>query len=445
MRIKLGIPYMLSEIATAASGQLNQEDRLISHITTDTRQASRNDLFIAINGGEEYLNEALRIGAFVLSEKTSSTIVVDNSSDALLDFAKFYTQNLPYILYKIGITGSVGKTTTKEFLRIILSERYKVHANEGNYNNALGLPMSILSAPQDTQVLVMEMGMNHEGEIKKLSDCLQPDIALITNIGTSHIGNLGSVEAIARAKLEITFGMSGGQLFLPYGNRLLSEYQGGLTVSTHSLDADYTLITQDSFASLFSAGEEIYTAHFHFSDKAHSQALGFSSAIAAYLGLSDDEIKKGVASISGENTRQKLVLRDNFRFLVDCYNSSYESVIALIDIAEHQYKQEKKSILLGDILELGDYSEAIHIALGLAISKYNFSKIFLIGKYAKNVMQGAVSGGFSDQRIFINEDATRYDLTANQIKSHCDTGEMILMKASRKIRLDRILEYFTRG
>ena len=442
MRIKLGVPMQLKRIAELINGIITVDDATITHVTTDTRTALPGDLFIADQKGLAYLTEAKRLGAYTLSAEQDSCIIVKDSADVLLKFAKEYVRNLPYILYKIGISGSVGKTTTKEFLKIILSERFKVHANEGNFNNEIGMPMSILQTPLDTQVIIMEMGMNHAGEIKKLSECLTPDIGIITNIGTSHIGNLGSREAIAGAKLEILSGMVGGQIFVPYGEKLLQNVSGKLTVSVESLNSDYTLLSHDGEVSLFSDNTEIFTSPFALAEKHHLNSLAFATGVGAYLGLTRDELSSGSSRISADNTRQSMIFKKNYHFLSDCYNASYESVIALLETAELDRRHAIKAIIIGDILELGRFTEDLHVAVGRVIGSSVFSHIFLLGEYAKYVKIGIEKTDFPKDCIFINDNISRPDITARQIKEHCEANEIIYMKASRALRLERILDYF---
>ena len=396
MRIKLGMPLMLSEIAGMVGEEKPALDTEITHVSTDTRELFSDDLFIVQPGGEIYLDDAIKMGAVVLSER-----------NFLLELAGEYIKKLPYILYRIGITGSVGKTTTKEMLKGILQKRFKVHANEGNFNNNIGMPMSIISAPPDTEILVMEMGMNHMGEIKVLSECLRPNIAVITNVGTSHIGNLGSRENIARAKLEILSGMDSGVLFVPYDEPLLSSQPGAINVYSESR-------------------------------KAMERNISMAISVAEFIGLHQPEL----LSISTDNIRQKMVFKKNHCFLTDYYNSSYESVLALIESAREDKQYPKHALLLGDILELGEYCQDIHYRVGRLVKPCDFEHLFLFGEYAEFIYRGALENGFNKDKIFINSNLDRPDITAEQIKANCDKDELILMKASRGVRLERILDYF---
>ncbi|MBR4835531.1 MAG: UDP-N-acetylmuramoyl-tripeptide--D-alanyl-D-alanine ligase [Clostridia bacterium] len=396
MRIKLGMPLMLSEIASMIGEEKPTLDTEITHVSTDTRELKSGDLFIPQSGGEIYLDDALKLGAVILTKR-----------NFLLEFACGYCKTLPYILYKIGITGSVGKTTTKEMLKSILEKHFKVHANEGNFNNHIGLPMSILSAPPDTEILIMEMGMNHMGEIRILSECLRPNIAVITNVGTSHIGNLGSRENIARAKLEILIGMDSGVLFVPYDEPLLNSHPGAINVYSEST-------------------------------KAMDRNMSMAVSVAEFIGIT----KPDLSNISTENIRQKMIFKKSHRFLTDYYNSSYESVAALIESAKEQEKYPRRALVLGDILELGEYCQDIHLRVGKLVKPSDFDHLFLFGEYAEFIYRGALENSFDKDKIFINSDLTRPDITAEQIKANCDENELILMKASRGVRLERILDYF---
>lgn len=449
MRIKLGTQMLLSHIAKASGSRLlTGLDATVSYLTTDTRELSEGDLFIAIPGnrydGENYVKEAKERGAFVLSKNENSADIYNpDTKRSLLTLADYYVKNLPIILYRIGITGSVGKTTTKEFLKILLSKTYKCHASEGNFNNEIGMPLSMLSAPPETQVLIMEMGMNHEGEIGKLSRCLKPNIAIITNVGTSHIGNLGSRENIAKAKLEICEGMCRGITLVPNDEPLLKAAKGRKTFSLSEGGSDYSISkSQDGSISIFKADKLYCKTTFAPEGEHHKICLASAVSAAIEVGVSPSELAAGVCSISKDNTRQNVFYREKYHFFTDFYNASFESVLALLSIAENYKTNCKKSLLLGDLAELGEMSEKIHFNIGRAISPTTFSNLFLFGRECDATLRGAIDGGFPEERIFINRNLSDHTFTANQIRQTCREGEIIFMKASRNVRLERILKCF---
>lgn len=449
MRVSLEIPMSLSEIANACGGFLKTNaNPLIHHVTTDTRELTRGDLFIALKGekynGSAFISEAKRREAYTLSDGTEGTdIFHHNSQEALLSFGENYIKSLPFILYKIGITGSVGKTTTKEFLNVILSKKYKCHASSGNHNNQIGMPMSILSAPADSQAIVMEIGMSNLGEIRKLANCLRPDIAVITNVGTAHIGNLGSRENIAKAKLEITESESNRVTIVPYEEPLLYEAKRRVTFSILDTRADYFLKCEGEDILLYKNGDLFCRSHF-IPKEAHNRfCLAAAVAVAVEAGLCADELGEGISSISNDITRQNIFSKGNYIFYADFYNASLESVTAFIYEAEKYESKSKKSLLLGDVLELGEMSKDIHFEIGSLISEAVFSNLFLIGQESFYIAKGAIKNGFPSDRIFLNPCPDDPRTSAEQIRTYCEAGEVIFMKASRGIKLERVLDCFT--
>lgn len=448
MRIELGIPLSLSQIAKYSGGVMNAcYDPRITHICTDSREVSIGDLFIALKGdkydGADYVDVAKKKGGYIISPlPDQSDIYHQNTKAALLNLASNYAKNLPYLLYKIGITGSVGKTTTKEFAKIILSEVYKTQATIGNFNNEIGMPLSILSAKENTQILLMEMGMNAPGEMKRLSECLGPDIALITNIGTAHIGNFGSKESIAKAKLEILDGMNGGTLIVPKDELLLSDVKEKLTFSIANPKADiYLKNINNGHIEIYMKKKKTADVQFDFLEKHHLECLASAVAISVVAGVSFDKIRSAMPKISRDNIRQKLVSCQNFNLHCDYYNASRESMIASIIEFQKLNVDNKKSLVLGDILELGGLSNEIHYEIGKSIDHRKINNIFLFGEAARIIGIGTLENGFPIDRIFINTDLAMPDITAGQIISHCSPGEHILFKASRAIRLERVIEH----
>ncbi|MBQ8302980.1 MAG: UDP-N-acetylmuramoyl-tripeptide--D-alanyl-D-alanine ligase [Clostridia bacterium] len=450
MRIKLGIPLTLEEVSTATDGSVTgSHNQSITHLVTDSREVVAGDLFFALTGkkksGEDYKAEVKAAGGIVVSAaENDSDITVDNVSTALLNLASSYLKKLPLLLYRIAITGSVGKTTVKEFSKLLLQKKYKVHATMENYNNEIGVPLSILTAPPDTEVMIIEMGMNHPGEISILSKCLAPDIAIITNIGTAHIGNLKSRENIAKAKLEIVDGMrEKHNIMVPFDEKLLSDIQGKITVSTTKNYADFAIIRKESnrFA-LFQNSVELTEFTFKLKEAHNVSCLVFSVALGLLLGLSTDQIQSAISSITRYNTRQNVVKRKNIYFLTDYYNASFESDIACINTLLGLTEYSRKSLLLGDILELGEASDAIHVKLGSCIPSDEISNLYLFGAIAEKIAIGAIKNGFPPNRIFLNSNTERPDITADQIKKNSVDKEIIGMKASRGIRLERVLSYF---
>ena len=449
MRIELSIPQDFLDLLSATGGIFYGDirNRFIEAITTDSRECSDGDIFFALDGkcksGNDYIADAIERGAIPIGRGVKRYgIRVDSANEALLSFASFYKRHLPNILHTVAITGSVGKTTTKEFLKILSSTRYKTHATWENFNNDIGVPLTVLSADKDTEVLILEFGMNHEGEIKRLSSAFTPNSAVITKIGTAHIGMLGSRENIARAKLEIISGLS-GTLMLPKGENLLStDYPRVRFFSAADSTADVS-IEKNQFDRLeFYSGGNLYSI-FDFPLKADHilECLAASSIAAAELGLSPDEITEGIRLISDDSFRHKIIESKNgYTIIDDSYNASYESVKASLSILNEIKDSKKKCVLIGDIFELGRFDHEIHHSIGEIIKDFDIDYLFLIGNSASAVYEGAISKGFSKEHIFILNDISFPIEVADFIKCMLSPKDAILIKASHGMNLTKITE-----
>lgn len=449
MRIKLGIPLKLSYICASVGGYASYgADATVKYICSDTRELLRGDLFIALKGdnfdGEDYTRFAKETGAYCLCKSEEfGDITVNDTNVALLLLAKEYKKLLP-LKHTVAITGSVGKTTTKELLEFITKKSYKTHATEKNYNNRVGVPFTILSAPQDTELLIIEAGMNHKGELSELSHCIEPTLAIITNIGTAHIGNLGSRENIAHAKYEIGDYMKGGRFLISVAEPLLNFIDSAITVGENSENADYNIEKISSCT-----GHDKY-AFYRFGERyefvckrlfgAHvATCLAFALATAFEIGITDKAIQASLSSPVGALSRCQVRSLGKWRIIDDSYNASYESVISAINTLMGS-EGEHHSAVLGDILELGGHSEEIHRKIGQFIASAKPARLFTFGNAASYIAIGARHAGYPAERIFENPDVSSPEITATQIIENCEKGEVILLKASHGIKISRILK-----
>ena len=452
MRIKLDTPLLLGEIVRFTRGisEIRELSLPITHIVTRSTLVERGDLFIPLRGknynGSDFIDEAINKGGIVISERNSECgVLVKNTELALLNIANGYKSKLKALKHTVAITGSVGKSTTKEFIRAIANVKFITHANEGNYNNTVGVPTTILKAKADTELLVLEAGMNSQGELALISRASEPDIAVITNIGTAHIGNLGSRESIASAKKEILLGMTGGTVIVPHEEELLRSVEKRLTVSLNDKNADLylkilSLDAEGSYAEVFKNGKKRFDFMLAIPGRHTLSCLVCAIAACEAVGLNDDELKNGIESLSYKNTRQKYIHFKDFSIYDDSYNSSPEAVRAAFELLSLDEKSPK-SALLGDMLELGRDTEALHFEIGALAAKYGMRKLYLFGVYAPFVMQGALSAGMSKSDILINTDTTCAEITAKQILKNRKKGETILFKASHALNLSRIYEH----
>jgi UDP-N-acetylmuramoyl-tripeptide--D-alanyl-D-alanine ligase len=445
MRTELEAPLSLSEVADAVGARCNiNSNRRITAICTDTREAQANDLFIALNGenesGESYVSDALRKGCFVISSRGANGILkVNNTRSALLKLAEYYKSAIKP-RHTVAVTGSVGKSTTVKFLKKILSQKYKVHIPYGNYNNDLGVPLTVLSTPQNTEVLVVELGMNHAGEISRLSRCVHPDIGIITSIGSAHIGNLGSRENIAKAKLEIRDGMScDGILIIPENEPLLHGAGNSIRIARDPALSEFALVdSENGYFRFISPTEDIQSIRFFDLREHLISDLALAIAAAQSLGMSGEEIINGVSAINHEDLRQRFILLKDFTIFDDAYNASLESVIA--DLKFISTMNKPTGAFLGDMLELGDSTHEIHRKVGYEAARLGINRLYLYGDHAHSTKEGALSGGMNESNIHVNEDILSPDISVEQIRSYHAKGEIILFKASHSLRIDKIAD-----
>ena len=446
MRIKLDIPLNISEICLAADAPIPTDispNTMVNFISTDSRECSPGDLFIALNGnrdsGERYVSGVVEKGGLALSVSDGARIIhVNDTAQAFLKISKAYKRKVSP-KYTIAVTGSVGKSTTVQFISTVLRQRYRVHSTIGNFNNHIGVPLTLLSTPKDTEILITELGMNHKGEISRLSKTVNPDIAVITSIGTSHIGNLGSREEIAKAKLEILAGMRTKNLLLPISEELLSGIDGALYVGLNSSLSAYSLSdTGTGYYSFISPDRAIEDIHF-FDNREHLlHNLAFAISVADMLGLAEKEISDGVRAITEANLRQRFIELSDFTVFDDSYNASLESIRA--DLNYITSLGRPCGAFIGDVLELGNDTEKIHEMIGSAAAKSGVDRLYLHGRYAKHIAHGAIISGMNDKCIFINTDPENARASIEHIKKHHAPGEIILFKASHKLRFDKIAD-----
>ncbi len=449
MRIKTDIPLSISFIKEAIGIKpcCNDENIIINAISTDSREIKKKDLFIPLKGenfdAETFVTHAVNSGAYSLSvcKYDFDTIIVDDTVAALLKIAKAY-KNLLSLKCTIAITGSVGKTTTKNLTISLLSEKYRVFGTPGNHNNEIGVPLTILSAKRDTEILVIEAGMNHYGELSKISQCIEPDIAVITKIGTAHIGNLGNRENIAKAKCEILSGMKKPFAIIPFDEPLLSSIVNKKTVSTNDSNADVYLSSKEMskhemYFDYFSKALNLKDIKLGFNAAHIPECLAFALAVCEELGMSSEDMAYALLKTKNLNNI-KIEHIGNITVIDDSYNSSAESVDFAFKTLQI-YNKNKCSAVLGDMLELGEHSEKLHIKIGKIAGNSKISSLYAFGKYSNFVKSGAIEAGMDENCIFTNTDIDGHDITAAQVISNLSDDETILFKGSRKMKMEKII------
>ena len=456
MKIKLTKPLTAKEIE-APTGALRatdiSQDERIDAIATHSDEVEKNTLFLAFCGekthGDRFHGEVTKRGGCIMSEKSLSRgFKVTSVSDALFSLAKDHLASLKRLKSTVCITGSVGKTTTKEILSRILSPHAALHATEGNQNSEIGLPLTVLAAAEDTEILLLEAGMNHRGELARLSYLARPDLAIITNIGYAHVGNLGSREAIAEAKKEILLGMKeGGTALIPDSEALLSGIERAKKISLHSEDADYALF-RESESILFKdrAGARILFPT-DMKDPAMLSACAFAAAAALHLGIAPSLIENAISKLSNNIFRQKVYKKNKTEIIFDAYNASPESVLNAIRTLCEKKDGRACALVLGDMRELGAYTESQNerIAAAIAEPRNAPALLFLFGENASSVARYAIKAGYPRDRIFENPNAERPEDTAKEILNNAKDGMRIVIKGAHGMRMERILHLLTKG
>lgn len=438
------------EILEATQGKLKSGDRNaeITSFTQDSRKVASGGMYIPLKGerfdGHQFINSAFEQGAAaVITQQEIDypdkiVIEVANTLQALKDMACYLRQHRPVKV--VGITGSVGKTSTRDMVYSVVRQKYKTLKTEGNYNNEIGLPLTILRY-HDEEVMVLEMGMNHLEEMSRLSKIALPDVAAITNVGTAHIGELGSRENILKAKLEITDGMKDGStLIINDDNDMLH------TVSIPRLkvvrtgkddicDVKAADIELDETGSAFTLVCQDQSEHIEIPVQGEhniSNAL-IAAAVGLELGISLADIKKGIAAFELTKNRMDIIEKARHITVIDgTYNASVDSMKSSIDVLS-QYKKRKVAVL-ADMLELGNYSEQLHRSVGEYIADKKINVFICVGKEAYYMYDEARKT--MDQVFYFANNA---DLIAHLDEIICD-NDVILVKGSHSMNLKEIVE-----
>lgn len=476
--------FTLKEILDATSGELHNfqdkgtvETYTVDGVSTDSRKIENGNLFLALIGekfdGNKYAYSAAKDGAsaLLLSDMSDApddvpVILVKDTKLALEQLATYYRTRLHPTV--IAVTGSVGKTSTREMIGRALGNCEKVYCTKQNENNEIGLSKTILETPKGTNILVLEMGMRLRGEISELTHIAWPDIAVITKIGLAHIERLGSQEEILRAKLEILEGLAeGGLLVIPYFDPMLRKAVAeGLVrpdVKIAYFTDDETELPQDAFG-LASAGEVTFE-----NDKLNFLAtVGYEqrkqipvslsvfgvhhvgNTLAAllcgtYLGLPLDKLVQGAEMFAPIGHRERLVTVEGVHFVDDSYNAGPESMMSAMESLRRLGKNGKAYACTGDMLELGDASQEAHLSIGRAAAEQGLDGLFVIGDFKKYVEEGCHSVD-PDLPVFLCED--KKDIL-NKLKNIVQKGDYVLLKASHSFEmytiLDEYVSIFTEG
>lgn len=463
------IKRTLKEITAMCGGELISKgvaDTLVQGVVTDSRKLSAGCLFVPLAGenfdGHEFAEHTFSEGAAaVLWQKDHGTppvssgpvILVDDTLNALQRLSSAYLKETGARV--VGITGSNGKTTTKDIVFALLSTAFKVHKTQGNFNNHIGLPLTILSMPEDTQIAVLEMGMSARGEIALLSKIAEPETAVITNIGESHLQQLGSREEIARAKTEIVAGMKPGGLLIYNGDEPLipMALSEDTTIKPQGMNTfTFGLKTSNDDYPVGLEGKEtgmlFSTSRFGSQEVFHLPLLGRHNAanalaaiaVAVHYGVNPDQIRKGLEEVRLTGMRIEVVSAANgVTILNDAYNASPTSMKAALEVLNSMQGCNRKIAVLGDMLELGGQTEDYHREIGAFLTGPKADILFAYGTLGGLIAAGA-AGILPQENIHAYTDKEQLieDLTAILAPN-----DVVLVKASRGMRLEEVVHKIT--
>ena len=404
-------------------------NKKINNFKLDSRTVTKDDIFIAINSGYLYIEDAIKNGAACIITdkdirlKTNICIIkVDDMKSTLLKLIGYIRNKYSYIPL-IAITGSVGKTTTKELVYDILSKDYKVLKNDCNKNNYIGIAETIFNLDNSYDIVILEVGMNHLGEIEEISNSIKPNISAITNIGTSHIGNLGSVKNIVKAKLEIISGMDSGRLVVPYTDRLLNKLKYNFIDKCKDIRIS-KLYIEDTLNFVLRYHDKDYTINFNIPNKSYLSNVIVAFEIATYFMIDIDSIISSINNYKTLKNRMEIIKRDKYDIINDVYNSSYESVKGVLNYLKSL--DTNKLVILGDIKELGKYSIKIHKSINKLLKGIYKDNILLVGEYTKYIKGIHFTTNIDIINYLKNIDLENYT---------------ILVKGSRAMHLEDIVDF----
>lgn len=453
----------VNDIVNITKGRLviGPKEETCENFSFDTREIKENDTYIGIKGervdGSMLWKEALDNGAkvaiveninFTYSDmeeykaKNKTIIKVENTVKAFSEIAQF--KRSLYDIPVVGVTGSVGKTSTKDIIANVVSQKYNTLKTEGNNNNHIGVPKTILRL-HDEEAAVIEMGMSHFGEIKALANIAKPNLAVITNIGTSHIGNLGSRPNILKAKLEILEDMQEKRIVINNDNDLLhkwyEENRGNYEIITFGIInqsdfmAEDIILNEKGGSFTCNARNRKIQIDVPVAGEHYIYNALCAVAVGKTLNLTDEQIVAGIKNVQIAKKRMEIInLIDNITLVNDTYNASYESIKEALKYIKNASKG-KKIAVLGDVLELGDFSEKVHEKIGEEVVKQKIDILICCGQNARYICEKALESGMKRDKIFYESNIKN---VVKRIKEQMEKNDVILLKASNGMKFSEI-------
>ena len=441
--------FTLQEAAAALGLPQMQAQATLADVCTDTRKIQPGSLFVCLRGerfdGHSFASQAAQLGAAALLvdhpvDADVPQLVVTDTGKALLQLAGWYRRR--FQLPVVGLTGSVGKTTTKEFIALVLGAKYNTLKTQGNLNNEIGVPQMLFRLEDSHTAAVIEMGMNHFGEISRLTRAVAPTVGLITNIGVSHIENLGSRAGILQAKLEILEGMApDAPLIVNIDNDMLRTVKLGdrplLTFAIDDQSADFTAtdIAEQGSTTTFTVHHSTFTQPVTIPTVGiHNVYNALAAMAVGYVtGVDPAAAASALANYVPAGMRQNLVQVGGVQVIEDCYNASPDSMRAALQTLG-KLPVHRRYAVLGAMLELGDYAKEAHTQVGKMAAENGIDGVLAYGADAAYIVEAAKQAGLENARLFDTKEALAQSLT-----QQVQPGDGVLFKGSRGMHLEDVM------
>ena len=414
-----------------------------SGVVTDSRKIKNNCIFFSLKGekfnGNEFANSAVKKGAMLavvdekkFSQNKENYILVENCLETLQNLANFHRKKLNTKI--IGITGSNGKTTTKELINSVLKTHFITYCTKGNLNNHIGVPLSLLEISKNTEVAIIEMGANHIGEIKLLSEIVEPDYGYITNFGKAHLEGFGSEEGVIKGKTELYKFLFKRNGFIFYNSDdekqkyLLSDYKNKFGFGIKSSDLNYTIKSENPTIILEVNNNIIESTLF---GNYNIQNIISAVTVGMYLKIPIEKISNGISNYISSNNRSQIVEINSNKIILDAYNANPSSMLLAIKSFEKS-KLQNKVLILGDMFELGQYENKFHQEIIDYCENLNINRVFLVGKIFSKTIHS---------RKFLSS-ANYIELSKRKEFNEIENSNL-LIKGSRGIQLEKLLEFIS--
>ncbi|MBR5157686.1 MAG: UDP-N-acetylmuramoyl-tripeptide--D-alanyl-D-alanine ligase [Clostridia bacterium] len=451
------VSVKLSEIVNATKGEVlsGNANIEITDIVTDSRKITKDCLFVPLVGerfdGHDFIEKAIALGAVATftsknikcDDKSVTVIRVNDTLAALRQTAQYYRSL--FDINVVGLTGSVGKTTTKEMVAQVLSQKMNTLKTEGNFNNEIGLPLTVFRLDNSHECAVLEMGMSGFGEIQRLSSVAKPDLAMITNIGMSHIELLGSQENIYKAKSEIFNNVKkGGTVIINGDDPILKKHKDEIEHKTYTVgknagcDALATdiKVSAESVSFKFSGFGKSFDVKLNIPGEHNVYNALFAITTGIHFGVSDNDIIRALAEFRPANMRMDTISHNGYTIINDCYNAAPDSMNAALKVLGAY--SGKKIAVLGDIACLGEYSYEAHKGVGASVVLNKIDELLTVGAQAKFIAQGAFESGMDSSKIHSYDTAEELN---SRLSSVLEKGCYVLVKASRVMELEKVTEF----